>query len=122
MGLLYGYLISWVLGGVLLTGDLLLRDRRRPGFAHTPVDASVPEGAGGAVTRAEKPGPWAARLWALLGMAATAMGGTGLALEATGALDGAKRPLASVAAGLVCAALGLSLTRARPPSNGLELP
>ncbi len=122
MGVLYGYLISWVLGGVLLTGDLLLRDRRRPGFAHTPVDASVPDGAGNAVTQAERPDQLAPRLWALFGIAATAIGGTGLALEATGALNGARRPLAAVATGLVCAALGLALTRARPPRHGLELP
>ncbi len=87
---IYGYLIAWVAGGVLLTTWLLLAQTT----ASSPISSRQ-----------------RALSWACL--ACLGFGGGGLALEALGHLNGALRPFGAAAGALLLLALGAALRRRR---------
>lgn len=100
MALIYAYLVSWVAGGMLLTGDLLLLRRA------TPQTGSPSDGP------TKPPTP----VWhVLLAMAAVGFGGSGLALEATGLAPASQRP--ALAMGAALGLLGLSALLGRRPKR-----
>jgi len=93
---IYSYLITWVVGGVLLATSLLLG---------TPAAGTAPVGAPG---QAEVPrSAGLAWLWpACLGF-----GGVGLASEATGVLDSAQGQLAAAGGAALLVLVGGLLRR-----------
>jgi len=103
MELVFSYLLSWIGGGVLLAGDLLLAQS-------TSSSDSSGEGTVPAPTVRPK------RAWHVLAaMAAVGFGGAGLALEAVGSLAAAQRPAVAACAGLTLLVVAAWLARPRRP-------